>query len=521
MIARKDTAGYRLAKFVRRNTLAVASAAVVAILVLGFAITMAILAARLRASDRTARGLADQAATLAEDLGTALDEKQQEELQRKSAEAARLRLQGKSEEAERLRQDVATATAELEARSRTLEELREGLGATDEQDEALSRLAVSRLKEAEDRLDASERQLGETRSRARETAQERDAAIDRAASSDQRLEAIGLELGGARDQIRRLESELAASRAPAETPTAGEPCRPGEELEDQGFVFARVCAGTFTIGSGDEPLAFEDEYPPHEVTLSEFWIGKYEVTNEQYRRWRPDHDGEAQLPAGTVGWTQARKFCKHFGFELPTEAEWEVAARAGNRTRWFFGDSESDLDAYAWYEANAGGAVHPVGLKQPNAWGLHDMYGNVWEWVADMWGPSTPLLAEIRRWIPRARQSPPARAAWSVAAPSTTGPDSCAPPSGAAPARFSGAGTSAFAVSGAPYNHHLAELHPTPTSPPRRPRPEPCGLLPHATGARRRDPARRAAAVDPAHHPRHHPRRPPGLRVRRSHDPEP
>ncbi len=399
--ARKDTAGYRLAKFVRRNRLAVTSAAVVATLVVAFAIAMAVLAARLQASDKEARGLADQAATLAEDLNIALDEKQQEEVRRKLAEATELSLLGKSEEAERLRDDIELARAELAARTRTLEELRHQL---DRGGDASEGPEASSLGAMGSRLEATERQLEEARDRADRVAGERNAALDRATSKEQQLAVLSPQLADARDRIRVLESELAEQRNPAEQraeeqnpagksglPPDGGTCRPGEELEVRGFVFVRICAGTFTIGSpAGDSLAFEDEYPAHEVTLSEFWIAKLEVTNHQYRRWRADHSGEARLPVATVGWTQARRFCKHFGFELPTEAEWEYAARAGSRTRWFFGDSESDLDAYAWYQNNSGGEPHPVGRKRANAWGLHDMYGNVWEWVADMWAPYSP-----------------------------------------------------------------------------------------------------------------------------------
>ncbi len=147
-----------------------------------------------------------------------------------------------------------------------------------------------------------------------------------------------------------------------------------EEIEDQGIVFVRIPAGTFTRGSG-------------EVTLSEFWIGKYEVTNEQYRRLHPKHAGEAELPAARVSWHDAKGFCEHSGFELPTEAQWEYAARAGSEAAYSFGDDERNLERYAWYNGNSGGAAHPVGTREPNAWGLHDMHGNVSEWVADAYGP--------------------------------------------------------------------------------------------------------------------------------------
>ncbi len=138
--------------------------------------------------------------------------------------------------------------------------------------------------------------------------------------------------------------------------------------------------------SENDSQAAVDERPAHQVTLSEFWIGKTEITNEQYRRFRPNHPGEDVLPALGLSWFDARAACEYFGGRLPTEAEWEYAARAGGRTAWSFGDEEEQLGDYAWYDKNADDTPHPVGKKKANDWGLYDVHGNVWEWVSDWYG---------------------------------------------------------------------------------------------------------------------------------------
>lgn len=152
------------------------------------------------------------------------------------------------------------------------------------------------------------------------------------------------------------------------------------------MAFVELCPGTFRMGSegGDN-----DERPVRRVTLSAFAIGKYEVTTEQYRQVHPNHWGDANLPVTSVSWHEAQKFCEQLGFRLPTEVEWEYAARAGTTTAWSFGNDKSQVTRYAWFEGNSGGLAHPVGQKEANPWGLHDMHGNVWEWIED-WFEANP-----------------------------------------------------------------------------------------------------------------------------------
>jgi formylglycine-generating enzyme required for sulfatase activity len=170
-------------------------------------------------------------------------------------------------------------------------------------------------------------------------------------------------------------------------PRVAEKCVSGEENTEAGIIWVRICPGTFTMGSAEnDPRAEADEKPAHQVNLSELWIGKTEITHEQYRRFRSEHPGEARLPVAEVNWFGAKAACEFFGGRLPTEAEWEYAARAGSQTAWSFGDDESRVGEHAWYAENSGNTRYPVGTRTANPWGLHDMHGNVWEWVADWYG---------------------------------------------------------------------------------------------------------------------------------------
>ena len=124
------------------------------------------------------------------------------------------------------------------------------------------------------------------------------------------------------------------------------------------------------------------------------YIGKYEVTQEQWEKvmgTNPSSFKGPKLPVECVSWDDCQEFLNKLNglgkdpgrFRLPTEAEWEWACRAGTRTRFCSGDDEGALAEYAWYGANSGAATHPAGTRKPNAWGLHDCHGNVWEWCGD------------------------------------------------------------------------------------------------------------------------------------------
>ena len=199
---------------------------------------------------------------------------------------------------------------------------------------------------------------------------------------------------------------------------------------DVTFDLIPIPGGKYLMGSPDgEEGRNEDEGPQHEVQIPPFWMGKCEVTWNEYEIWmfsldiqrrelnkvaptesekladavtrptKPYTDmtfgmGKEGFPAICMTQLAAKTYCKWLSkktgryYRLPTEAEWEYACRAGTTTPYSFGDDASKLGDYAWYFDNSEDAYHKVGTKKPNPWGLHDMHGNVAEWTLDQYIPN-------------------------------------------------------------------------------------------------------------------------------------
>jgi formylglycine-generating enzyme len=189
--------------------------------------------------------------------------------------------------------------------------------------------------------------------------------------------------------------EQSALAAPGDavivTRPAAKPAPAGGETRENptdGLTYVWIPPGKFTMGcSPGDSECDEPEKPPHEVTITRgFWMNQTPVTEAAWLRFlkaKGESIGpkNSDSPVVNVSWEDAQKYCEWVGLRLPSEAEWEYAARAGTK-----GARYGELDDIAWHRGNSDGKPHPVRGKQPNAFVLYDMLGNVWEWVADWYG---------------------------------------------------------------------------------------------------------------------------------------
>lgn len=192
------------------------------------------------------------------------------------------------------------------------------------------------------------------------------------------------------------EAPVSIYPTPAAAPRMPEPpaLRTGQTKVNpkDGLTYVWIRPGPFTMGCspGDNECS-DNEKPTHrEAITTGFWMAQTPVTQQAYQRVTgvdPSHFKGPQLPVETVNWNEAKSYCEAVAMRLPTEAEWEYAARAGTT-----GSRYGDLDEVAWYDKNSGNTTHPVGLRQPNAFGLYDMLGNVWQWTSDNYDANTKVV---------------------------------------------------------------------------------------------------------------------------------
>jgi formylglycine-generating enzyme required for sulfatase activity len=187
---------------------------------------------------------------------------------------------------------------------------------------------------------------------------------------------------------------LARSQTPAaaKTEAAKPPARITKVGAKDHLTYVWIAPGKFAMGcSPKDDDCFDNEKKVHAVTLnSGFWIGQTDVTQEAYQRvtgHNPSHFKAPKLPVESVTWAEAQAYCRAIGGRLPTEAEWEAAARGAELAARY-----GSVDAIAWHKDNSGARTHPVAQKLANSGGLYDLLGNVWQWTAD-WYAEYPVTA--------------------------------------------------------------------------------------------------------------------------------
>jgi formylglycine-generating enzyme required for sulfatase activity len=175
---------------------------------------------------------------------------------------------------------------------------------------------------------------------------------------------------------------------------------PETYINSIGMEFVSILSGEFNMGSvSDEKNWYRNERPLHKVSIRRaFLLGRYEVTQKQWTDImgiNPSRISGDDRPVDKISWNEAREFIRRLNekestdkYRLPTEAEWEYACRAGTNSRYSFGDDDEELPEYGWYGEGENVGAYPVGQKKPNPWGLHDVHGNLWEWVQDRYHES-------------------------------------------------------------------------------------------------------------------------------------
>ena len=275
---------------------------------------------------------------------------------------------------------------------------------------AAQKLATEAAAERANKAEQERRAAEEAQKAAQRAASER-AAAEAAVKEQQRLAMEAQAKEQARLALLAQEQARVAAEAAQKLAAArlAELPQPGQTIKDCADCPEMVVlpAGSFLMGSPPDPqpdpfsnekpkppIGQPSEKPQHRVQIQSFAIGKYEVTQEQWYAVmgaNPSSNKGRTLPVEQVSWDDAQVFIQKLNqktgqqYRLPSEAEWEYAARAGSQAEYSFGDDEKELGRYAWYGANSGRQTHPVGEKQANRFGLHDMHGNVWEWVQDCW----------------------------------------------------------------------------------------------------------------------------------------
>ena len=356
-----------------------------------------------------------QAATLIAAGREAATRRAQEAATRRAQEAERRRRrqareaeQRRAEEAERQRQTrEAAARQAREAEQRRAQEAerqrqtREAAARQARAEEAERQRQTREAAARQARAEEAERQRQTREAAARQAREAEQRRAEEAERQRQTREAAARQAEEAERQRQTREATARQAReAEQRRAQEAERQREANELVNTiGMEFVRIEAGTFRMGAPARRAGRSDDRSRYTIHISQpFYLGKYEVTQGQWRAVlgdNPSHftDCGDTCPVENVSWEDAQAFIEELNlregirvYRLPTEAEWEYATRAGTRTVYSFGNTKSQLRAYGWYRDNSDNTTHPVRGKRPNGWGLYDLHGNVWEWVADWYG---------------------------------------------------------------------------------------------------------------------------------------